>query len=231
MIELEYTSGSPFARAVRVILNELRLDYVGREPQSAPTPKQLGADTPTMQVPTLRDSNVVLWESDIIAEYLLRRYSSRFGGAPRLTAELWRPTHEWEDKLLFGTVQTFGTSVTTISQMTWTGVTVRDNPHLKRCAERASLILNWLEGRLPDDKHGFLPDTLSAQDIFLACHIRFVQARPLGLDLDLGRLPKCNALLERLDERSSFITNPIQWWDPDVIGYSADGAPFYKGDR
>ncbi|MBN8294035.1 glutathione S-transferase N-terminal domain-containing protein [Rhodobacter sp. NTK016B] len=141
MVELEYIAGSPFARAVRVLLHELRMDYVGREAEFAPTPRQLGADTPTMQVPTLRDGDLVLWESGVIADYLMRTSSSRFCEEPRLATELWRPNHEWADKLLFGTVQTFGTSVTTISQLTWTGVTIRDNPHLRRCAERANRIL------------------------------------------------------------------------------------------
>ena len=230
MIELQYTPGSPFARAVRVLLHELQLDFLARELELAPGARQLGAEAPTMQVPTLRDGNVVLWESSVIAEYLLGTYPDRSGASPGLAPGLWRPFHEWDDKLLFGTIQTFGTSVTTISQMTWTGVTVDDNPHLQRCAERAGLILNWLERRLPDDKSGLLPDTVSAQDIFLACHIRFVEARPLGVELGLERHPRCKALVDRLDQRRSFIANPVLWWDPEVVGYSADGVPLYESD-
>lgn len=229
MINLEYTAGSPFARALRVILYELQLDYVGHEPDFAPTSAQLGVETPTMQVPALRDGDIVLWESGLIAEYLLRKSSIRPDEAPRLAEDLWRAEHEWEDKLLFETIQTLGSAVTTISQMTWTGVTVRENEHLQRCAKRATLIMSWLEGRLPEHGQGFFPDRLSAQDIFLACHIRFAQARPLGLDLDPERLTKCNSLLNRLDRRSSFVANPIRWWDPDVVGYSADGVPLYEG--
>lgn len=227
MLELQYTAGSPYARAVRVLLHELKLDYVGYETESAPTTTQLGANTPTMQVPSLRDGDTVLWESGTIAEYLLRKSSHRIDEKPQVAAALWRPVHEWEDKLLFSTIQTLGTAITTISQLTWTGVTIRENPHLQRCAERAQWILKWLEDSLSDDAHGFFPDAVSVQEIFLACHIRFAQARPLGLELDLENMPKCSALLGRLDNRSSFITNPIWWWDPDVVGYSDSGKPVY----
>ena len=172
MLKLEYTAGSPYARAIRVLLHELDLEYIGSEPKLAPQPVQLGASTPTMQVPTLRDGVVVLWESGTIAEYLFSKYPTRIEEEPQLAPAMWRPKHEWEDKLLFSTVQTFGTAVTTISQLTWTGVTIRENPHLRRCGERAQLILQWLEGRLHDEANGFLPGAVSAQDIFLACQLR-----------------------------------------------------------
>ena len=231
MLELEYTPGSPYARAIRILLDELGMGYSGSEPASAPTGAQLGTDTPTMQVPTLRDGNVVLWESGVIAEYLLGRTANRPDATPPLAKAVWRPSREWEDRLLFATIQTFGTAVTTISQLTWTGVTIPANAHLQRCAERAQLILTWLEGRLEDAEHGFLLGTLSVQDIFLACHVRFAEARPLGLTFDMARHPKIDALLGRLDARRSFIDNPVWWWDPEVVDYTADGTPVYGSGR
>jgi glutathione S-transferase len=118
MFELEYTAGSPYALAIRVMLHEIDLKYVRSEPKLAPTPMQVGADTPTMQVPTLTDGDVVLWESGTIAEYLLSKYSTRVEDEPQLASAMWCPKHEWEDKLLFSTIQTFGAAVTTISQLT-----------------------------------------------------------------------------------------------------------------
>ena len=67
MRSLMFTPGSPYARAVRVILDELELVYEGHEPEAAPAAQQLGTATPTMQVPTLRDGEVTLWESATIA--------------------------------------------------------------------------------------------------------------------------------------------------------------------
>jgi glutathione S-transferase len=199
----------------------------GYQPELAPTQMQLSADTPTMQVPTLRHGDIVLSESGTIAEYLLSTFSTRTEADPPLASAMWRPTHEWEDKLLFSTIQTLGTAVTTISQLTWTGVTIRENAHLQRCAERAQLILKWLEDRLPDEGPGFVPGVVTVQDIFLACHIRFVQARPLGLAFDLAERPKIAALLDQLDGRHSFIANPIRWWDPDVAGHSEGSDPIH----
>lgn len=62
-------------------------------------------------------------------------------------------------------------------------------------------------------------------DIFLAAHVGFVQASPLGLDLELSRFEKVAALLDRLDERDSLKANPIWWWEPGVVGYESDGTP------
>ena len=69
------------------------------------------------------------------------------------------------------------------------------------------------------------------QDIFLAAHVRFVQARPLGIELRLDKYKKIKNLLARLDQRSSFKANPVFWWEPGVVGYEKDGTPiFEKGD-
>ena len=69
------------------------------------------------------------------------------------------------------------------------------------------------------------------QDIFLFAHVRFVQARPLGIDLRLGAYKKIENLLSRVDERSSVKANPVYWWEPGVVGYEDDGTPVYKDGR
>ncbi len=74
MRALLFTTGSPFARAVRIILDELELDYERREEITTPTVEQRAAATPSLQVPTFWDGDVHLWESGLIAEYLLRTY-------------------------------------------------------------------------------------------------------------------------------------------------------------
>jgi glutathione S-transferase len=120
-----------------------------------------------------------------------------------------------------------GTAVTSISQMKWSGVGFRDNAYLLRSAERLPHLLGWLEGQLDDAASGFLPGCLSLQDIFLACHLRFVENRPLDLDPRLADFPKIAALLARLDQRPSFRECPIWWWEPGVTGYESDGTPVY----
>ena len=227
MRALLFTTGSPFARAVRIVLDELGLDYERREEITTPTAEQRAAATPTLQVPTLWDGDLVLWESGVIAEYLLARYPERPAKRPPLAERAWRVGQEWADKRLFASIQTLGTAVTTISQMTWSGVGVADNAHLQRSAERVSHLMGWLEQQLADEASGFVPGCVSIQDIFLAAHVRFAQNRPLGLDLGVERYPKLLALLARLDRRASLQANPIWWWEPGVTGYEADGTPIY----
>ncbi|PRY71406.1 glutathione S-transferase [Marivita geojedonensis] len=228
MRALLFTSGSPFARAVRIILDEIGLNYERREEVTPPSLEQRAAATPTLQVPTFWDGELTLWESGTIAEYLLSTYPQRRAVEPALSPHAFRADALWQDKLTFSTIQTFGTAATTISQMKWVGVAIDQNAHLERSAQKLIHILDWLEGQLVDQKRGFQPGWLSMHDIFIAAHVRFVQARPLGIDLELNRFEKVAALLDRLDERESFKANPIWWWEPGVIGYEPDGTPVFS---
>lgn len=87
--------------------------------------------------------------------------------------------------------------------------------------------MDWLEAEIADKGSGFMPDCVSTQDIFLACHIRFTENRPVGIDLGLQRYPKISALIAQLDARESFSKNPIYWWEPGVTGYEPDGTSIY----
>ncbi|MCO5059883.1 MAG: glutathione S-transferase N-terminal domain-containing protein [Rhizobiaceae bacterium] len=51
---LEFTAGSPFARAIRILLDELGLEYRRIELGLAPSADRR-TDFPTLQVPALRD--------------------------------------------------------------------------------------------------------------------------------------------------------------------------------
>ena len=230
MRRLLFSTGSPFARAVRIILDELCLDYERQELIAALPTKEMATHTPTLQVPTFWDGDLTLWESATIAEYLLSTYNQHPGSGFALAQGVFHTENEWRDRLIFLTVQTFGTAATTVSQMTWTGITVGENAHLARSAERLKYVLRWLEDQLSDGGSGFLPGCVSLQDIFLASHIRFVQARPLGIDLQLADYPKINRLLDRLDGRDSFKENPVWWWEPGVAGYQTDGTPVFDQD-
>ena len=229
MRALLFTTGSPFARAVRIVLDELALDYERREEITTPSAQQRAAATPTLQVPTLWDGELTLWESGLIVEYLLSNYRDRPSSSPPLARVAFRQEAEWRDKLVFSTIQTFGNAATTISQLTWTGVGVGQNDHLERSALKLKHILSWLDDRLTEDECGFVSGCVSMQDIFLAAHVRFVEARPLGVHLDLAEHGKIKRLLERLDERGSFKANPVRWWEPGVTGYEADGSPVFAG--
>lgn len=232
MRALLFTTGSPFSRAVRVILDELGLHWERREEISAPAAEDNSGTGPTLQVPVLWDGDRTLWESGVIAEYLLSQYDERVENEPQLAAHFARPDHEWDDRLTFATIQTLGTALTTISQMKWTGLSHSDNEYLTRCADRLPLVLGWLDTRLKADDFGLLGSRLSAQDIFLCCHVDFAANRPLGLDIRIERYPLLQRLVQRVGERSSLRSNPIPWWEPGVVGYAEDGVtPIFAEDR
>jgi glutathione S-transferase len=77
-------------RIVRVVLDELGLDYERREEITTPTSESRAASTPTLQVPTFWDGDVHLWESGLIVEYLLSNYSAPTGESPPLAKSLVR---------------------------------------------------------------------------------------------------------------------------------------------
>ena len=108
------------------------------------------------------------------------------------------------------------------------GMSIEDSAYLQRNAERLSHLLRWLELELSSDTEGFLPGCLSVQDIFLTCHIDFIENRPIDLDVQLNDEPKIQALIERVRSRESLQNNPIYWWEPGVIGYEDDGTPIYQ---
>ena len=81
---LLFTTGSPFARAIRIILDELNVKYEKREELTTPSVAQRAAASPTLQVPTYWDGDLRLWESGLIAEYLLHTYQKRPDADPPL---------------------------------------------------------------------------------------------------------------------------------------------------
>lgn len=174
--------------------------------------------TPTLQVPTLVDGDVKLWDSTVIIDYLMSRYPSPQPPSGQLpfAREYVRREHEWHDKLVLGTLQTLGVSTATVSQLQWSGVMHEDNGFAGRCATRVDHLLDWLEGQLVSADDGFVPGLVSAQDVFLVCWCQFIDSRPLRLSWRAEHRPKIAALVERLEQRQSFQREPALWWEPGV---------------
>ena len=226
---LLFTTGSPFSRIVRVVLDELGLDYEPREEITTPTSQSRAESTPTLQVPTFWDGDNHLWESGLIVEYLLANYDVPFGGDPPLAKALTRKEHHWHDRLVAASIHTLGTSATTIGQMKWGGTSAGDSDYLTVCSEQFPFLLGWLEKQISAEGEGFQPELLSIQDIALGCHFGYIMNRPIGVDPQLNNFPKIESLLNRLNGRQSFKNNPILYWEPGVIGYAEDGVtPVYK---
>jgi len=67
-MRLRFTTGSPFARAVRIVLSEKGLDYEKTEEITTLTAEERNRDAPTLQVPALNDGTIQLWDSLVIIE-------------------------------------------------------------------------------------------------------------------------------------------------------------------
>ncbi len=108
-------------------------------------------------------------------------------------------------------------------------MTITDHGYLQRSADRFPHLMGWLEDQISVKGSGFIPDCLSAQDIFFACHIDFIINRPLGLNPMIENYPKLEELVTSLRQRRSFESNPILWWEPGVVGYGPNNEPIYEG--
>jgi glutathione S-transferase len=218
-MRLRYTLGSPFARAVRIVLAELGLDHERTEESDPATVAERSVDSPTLQVPALIDGNLKLWDSLVTIEYLLTKYGSAQppGAPPPFATTFVREGREIEDRLQLATLQTLGAAVTNVSQFTWTGESF--DPHLAagnlfvaRNKERLPYLLDWAETELASTSEGFVPRFLSVQDILLAVPLTFIDRRPIGLDWRSDVRPKTRALVDRLESRPSFLeTSPASW--------------------
>jgi glutathione S-transferase len=218
MRTLFFTTGSPFARAVRIVLVEKGLDFERVETFMTPSVEERAKITPTLQVPTLVDGNLTLWDSAVIIDYLMSNYP----GAPApegmepLATDYVRATESWHDKLVLATLQTFGVSTTTVSQLQWSGVRHEENGHAARCAIRNQHLLDWFEAQLIGTDGAFVPGVISAQDIFLTCFCQFIETRPLRLSWRAPNRPKLASLVARMGRRPSLRQEAALWREPGM---------------
>jgi glutathione S-transferase len=218
MRKLFFTTGSPFARAVRIVLAERGLPFERDETYTTPSVEERARVTPTLQVPTLIDGDLKLWDSSVIIEYLMATYPAvpaPDGHRPFASAFV-RPDRVWHDRLVHASLQTFGVSTATVSQLQWSGVRHEDNAHASRSAVRNQHLLDWFESELISQEEGFVQGVVSAQDVCLACWCQFIERRPLRLTWRADHRPKTEALVSRLSARPSFQQEPALWWEPGV---------------
>ncbi|HEX2554878.1 MAG TPA: glutathione S-transferase [Microvirga sp.] len=218
MRKLYFTTGSPFARAVRIVLAEKGLPFERDETYTTPSVEERARVSPTLQVPTLVDGDLRLWDSSVILEYLMATYPNAPApaGHPPFAEAYVRPDHPWKDRLVHATLQTLGASTATVSQLQWAGIRHEENGHGSRCAARNQHLLDWFEAELAGVGEGFVPGVVSVQDVMLTAWCEFIERRPLRLTWRAAHRPKLEALVRRLRERPSFRQEPVLWWEPGV---------------
>ena len=214
MLTLHYITGSPYARKVRILLAELGLDYNGVEAETYRPEAEMAAVNPTLKVPVLINGDLGLWESDLIAEYLMSRHAPPIVSdlAPPLAPSLLRPERPWEDRRLLVTIGALADALVALAYHEWADLKIADFDHSRRNEARAHACLDWLEETVTDD--GFWPGCLSVMDIALLCPLAWTDKRqrfPWREGSRRGR-PKIEALFDRHQARPSFLATPVNDW-------------------
>jgi glutathione S-transferase len=215
-VKLYFSSGSPFARKVRIVLAEKRLAYEADLDDRLRSAEQ--APGPTLAIPVLEDGALRLWESDVIIDYLLRTYPQATGDAqPLLSPWLARPERHWEDMAVLAAIAGCATSIVNLRLMLVDGIDPGNSDYMARQRTRVERCLDWLESEITDE--GFAPGWFSIMDIALICPLVFCETR--GVMAWRGRR-KIEALVERTRLRPSLLATPINVTPPLVPRYKVE---------
>lgn len=208
-LSLVYIPGSPYARKARVILAELDMPYEERVLRTyPPTKEELGAANPTLRVPVLRDGDIELYESDMIAEYLFRTYPGVPSGEPPLDRSIFRPEAEWEDRKLLAAIASATDTMVLLAYHAWCGLGETEENLMgfelkSRWEARVHSTLDWLDCMATPD--GFVPGHFTLADIAMVCALDWTDAR-LRFPWRGTERPRSNleALVSRFIDRDSF---------------------------
>ena len=201
MRKLLFSSASPFARRVRIVLEEKQLSYDKDVLDALRPVDEIRSVTPTLQVPVLIDGDRTLWGSDLILEYLYEAYPDSPGSDPNrpLADSITRPDQRWDDGLILTTIAAMADSLVNV-RLIKTGAEITSAPYLERQTTRIAVCLDWLEQRVTAD--GFWPGTLSIMDISLMCPLIYGEVREV-FQFRSGQWPRIAAMIDALQERTS----------------------------
>jgi len=170
---------------------------------------EFAAMNPNRMIPTIRDGDFALWESNSIIRYLCNRYAkgtlSPDSIDRRASADQWM---EWCQTRAFPPViQAFFATVRTEPEK-------RDAALIAHHVGEAAKVLPILEAHLVG-RDFILGDDFTMADIPLGC----VAYRYYNLDIERPPLPNIEAWYRRLQDRSAyqqhvmrfFGTNPNEW--------------------
>jgi glutathione S-transferase len=167
MLSFYYTLRSPYARKVRILLDELDTPHtpVELQPGTMEHGSLFGEEyeqmVPNMRVPSIKDGDQVVFESNFILAYLLQNYPLLGSpkGPPPLATAMVRASHQWQDNMLLASIETLLNSAINLAFLGRFGVKADDVPYLRREQARCQSCLDWLEQRATNE--GFMPGVFS----------------------------------------------------------------------
>lgn len=180
MRKLYFSPWSPYTRKVRVMLAEKGLAFEMEKVATDRFPADYAtAVNPCGRVPALDDNGVVLFESNVILDYLLTRYPNTppTPGHPPLVALLVRADKRWEDTETLVAIETMLNSGLTMLRFGTLSGVEKDPAYLAREHQRVDAILDWLEKRATPE--GFVPGWFSVLDLNLVITLQWLDFRKL----------------------------------------------------
>ena len=153
------------------------------------------AMNPNGRIPTIRDGDFVLWESNAIVRYLCRRYDKGNILLPD-TEEGYALADQWMD---WYKTTLYPPYIDLVWALVRTEPAVRDRGRIAGLLAATEAALAVLEGRLAQSSH-VAGERLTMADIPLGALVH----RYLNLELERTPLPRIDAWHRRLAERPAF---------------------------
>lgn len=169
------------------------------------------AMNPNGRIPTIRDGDFVLWESNAIVRYLCRRYDKGNILLPE-TEEGYALADQWMD---WHKTTLYPPCIDLVWALVRTEPAVRDRGRIAELLSKTEESLAVLEGRLGESGH-VAGDRLTMADIPLGALVH----RYLNLETERRPFPRIEAWHRRLAERPAFAghvmfpfgRNPGEWY-------------------
>jgi glutathione S-transferase len=209
--KLLYSNGSPFARKIRIVLLEMRLDFTADVDDRVRSIEDIQPYNPALQVPVFYDGDVHLFGSNLILEYLVDVYRDlpAVPADPPLAPTLTRLGRHWDDRAMLVAIEAVGESLVSLRLMQ--GATAEQVPYLARQAARIESCLDWLEPKVTPE--GFWPGVFSYMDINLMCPLLYGEKRGV-FDFRTGQWPGIAAMVDHWRDRPSVAATPVNEWPP-----------------
>jgi glutathione S-transferase len=187
------TITSPYVRRVRIVCDELGLDYELCDTATEDGQRELRANTPIWKVPTLRIGDEIIFDSHTILDVLIARYGTGQFDFPS--------ADDIEGRNLLNVVDTALDSLISAFYVKKDGAAA-DFPYVVKQQQRAESAMNYLQSRLPP-----IAEQLTAFEIALATTVTWIQFRNAYA---IENHPAIVAYVESIENRSSFrITRPV----------------------
>ena len=193
---------SPFGRKIRIVLYEMGLTYRDDVRPGLRSVEELRPLNPNLNLPVLIDGSQVLFDSNVIIDYLLERYATppQKRDMPPLAPSMTRHECRWQDLRLLATIETFANTLVNVRHFRSEGQTADVSKYMRRQESRLESCLDWLEDQATDE--GFWPGCFSVMDIALVCPLSYAEGRNV---LAWRGRPKLECIFDRARLRQSFI--------------------------